>query len=96
MTDLVEQAAQAIRASEGFMNPWPSEKNRRDAEAVLVVVAPVLRAEGAAEERERIKAGIEAYEPADNFLAVRDGHERMFTQATVLALVSREAEASDG
>jgi hypothetical protein len=68
---------------------------RRIADAVLAVVAPLLRAEGAAAERERIKQGTEVLLDHGTGWAP-DGTQGWVRLADVLALVSREAEAATG
>lgn len=94
---MVEQAAQAIEpfCHSGFVCKNPLIESKQAADAVLVVVAPLLRAEGAAAERERIKAGIEALQSRWHDATPDDRPDTMDALAEVLALVSREAEASE-
>jgi hypothetical protein len=94
-----DTAAQAIRDADyppGTKAPATARTTRIDvyeaADAVLVVVAPLLHAEGAADACERIKAGIEALRGGQ---APNGAYYDHMTLETVLALVSREAEANE-
>jgi hypothetical protein len=94
MTDIVETTANALL---DFGCCSTHDYAERAADAVLVVVAPLLRAEGARAERERLRTEVEGWRT----WAVDDGHpggdvQSMCPKRWMLALVSREAEASDG
>jgi hypothetical protein len=93
---LRDKAAQAILEVHRGRCPARFLHEDEAADAVLVVVAPLLRAEGAAAERERIRAGIEALPMPDDYNGLNAGRVWHEAMRDVLALVSREAEASDG